>query len=569
VLYGTTAQDDARELSVKFIYGKKERHMWIRKLLLAAPVLFLASSQAQMQNSIDCNQQNCTFTLNFAAKSTNENPVYVTTGAPYSGQRSFQVSRTLPDGTHTHVETSQPLIYRDSKGRVRTEQPVYRNAGDNGRPVPPDNFTVIEIDDPVAKYQYIFDTVNRVAHRMPYKPGPIEAWQLTPPTPASPPTTQTMPNGATVTDEHLGTQTISGVIAVGWRTTSTGGTNGRGARAIDRSDESWNDPRNGAPLLYKTHDVTSDTTITMLHYSAAEPDPTLFQIPDGFKVVDETGQFQVVHPHVGGPGAYPMSANAGSPAGWSSNWDGKSCTVTYTPATGRNAGMIEWAITGASYSGRESFEVGPRTRPDGTVMPGSTRVGRLVARDSDGRVRTDPAPMMAGFGGRGGGPVARQCSQPELALVEILDPVAGYRMLLDTVAHVAYRVPWQANPRHYQPGEGGQSIGTFTAPNGTISTNEYLGRKLISGITAVGHRSTQTSPPGSYMRNDKTVVQISETWGDPQTGIQLVSKDTGPNGDTTRSIPDYTTNPDPALFKIPEGYKIVDETGPFTFAVLR
>jgi len=102
-----------------------------------------------------------------------------------------------------------------------------------------------------------------------------------------------------------------------------------------------------------------------------------------------------------------------------------------------------------------------------------------------------------------------------------------------------------------------------------VTQNEYLGRKLISGVTAVGHKSTQTNPPGTYMGNDKTVLQISERWVDPGTGVMLISKNTGPNGDTTRSIPDYKTDPDPALFKIPESYKIVDETGKFTFAVVR
>ena len=538
--------------------------MQLRSLLLAS-VLFVASSYAQGQNPVDCNNQTCTFTLKFADASTADNPVYVTTGAPYSGQRSFQVARTLPNGTHTQTESSQPLTYRDSKGRVRTEQPVYRDIGANGRPVPPDNFTVVEIDDPVANYQYILDPVNRVTHRMPYKPGQVLASQPEPLTAAGPPTTRTMPDGSTETTEPLGTQTISGVTAVGTRTTRTGGTSGRGARGMDRSGESWVDPRNGAPLLSKQHDAIGETTITMLNYSAAEPDPALFKIPEGYKVVDETGPFQVVHPHVGGPDSYAVSSNPGRGAGFSQDWDGKFCNVTFTPATGRAVGQMEWAITGAPYSGRETIENGPRTRPDGSVTPATTSVLRLVARDSEGRVRTDPAPMM-------GGPDQRACRQemtPQgLALVEIMDPVAGYREILDTVAHVAYRVPYQAQPEHYQPG-GGQSIGTFTAPNGRVNLNEYLGRKLISGVTAVGHRSTQTSPPGTYMGNDKTVVQISETWVDPDTGVMLVSKNSGPNADTTMSIPDYKTNPDPALFKIPEGYKIVDETGKFTFAVVR
>ncbi len=70
------------------------------------------------------------------------------------------------------------------------------------------------------------------------------------------------------------------------------------------------------------------------------------------------------------------------------------------------------------------------------------------------------------------------------------------------------------------------------------------------------------------MGNDKTVVQIQETWTDPQTGIQLISKNSGPEGDVVRSVADYqATDPDPSLFKIPDGYKIFDETGKFTFVI--
>ncbi len=240
--------------------------------------------------------------------------------------------------------------------------------------------------------------------------------------------------------------------------------------------------------------------------------------------------------------------------------------MTYTPATGNFVSMRERAITGAPYSGRETFERGPRTLPDGTVSPGATNPGRLAARDSEGRVRSDPAPMT---GGRGGTACRQEMAPQGLGLVEILDPVAGYRYILDTVAHVAYRMPYQTSAQPYQPRMQAPNPGTRTLPNGVTVLDEDLGRQIISGVSAVGNRTTRTSPPGTYMGNDKTVVQISETWIDPQTGVQLVSKNSGPNGDTVNSIPDYKTNPDPTLFKIPEGYKIVDETGKFTFALIR
>jgi hypothetical protein len=531
--------------------------MRLCKLSFVATLLFLAATAVRGQNEINCDGQNCAFTFSFDDGINGPPPVV--TGAPYSGQMTRNNSRTLPDGTHTSVNQSDPLTYRDSKGRLRTEQPVYRNDPPD-RPARPDNFTVVEIQDPVAGYQYILDPVTRVAHRMPYKPAAIVAWQPRPLTAAGPPTTNTMPGGATWTNEPLGTMTISGITAVGYRITGTG-TGGRGNRPFTDSDEHWDDPHTGVSLLSKhVDDYSSDEMIaTIFNYSVAEPAPSLFMIPEGYKIVDETGPFRVLHPRAGGSGPGGPSVDPGTPAKLYSDWDGESCSLIFTPATGRAAGMTAWAFTGAPYSGREVSERAASILPDGTPSPGNTSALRLVARDSEGRVRTDPAPMSGGPGHRG--------CPGRLATVEILDPVAGYRYILDSVARVAYRAPYQASPQRYQPGGMGSNVGTWTAPNGRVTLDESLGSKLISGVTAVGHRSTQTSPPGAYMGNDKAVVQISETWIDPQTGVQLVSRNSGPNGDTTRSIPDYTTNPDPALFKIPDGYKVIDETGSFSFVV--
>jgi hypothetical protein len=39
-----------------------------------------------------------------------------------------------------------------------------------------------------------------------------------------------------------------------------------------------------------------DTTMTMKDFSTEEPDPSLFQIPAGYQIVDETGQFTITIP---------------------------------------------------------------------------------------------------------------------------------------------------------------------------------------------------------------------------------------------------------------------------------
>ncbi len=511
---------------------------------IAIVALPAAIAQPGPNQAIDCRGETCTFTLAFVDGLNNPQPAI--TGAPYTGQVSREVARTLPNGTHTSVTQADPLTYRDSQGRVRTELPVYPNR--------PDSFTAVKLLDPVAGFQYMLDPVTRVAHRMPFKPDYTATWQPSSAEEWSKPFKGTGRGGTTSTREPLGTKTISGVATVGYRTTESG-TNPRGLTMI-RSGEQWMDPRTGEALLSKNINENDEMTATMLHYNAAEPDPALFKIPDGYKVVDETGPFQVVHPRVdpSAPGMVNLQR-----AGLSANGDRNSCTVTFTPATGAATQMVERAITGAPYSGQETFERAAVTLPNGTVRPGNTSVMRATARDKYGRLRTDPAPMTGGPG--------RGCPG-RLALVEILDPVAGSRYVLDTAAHVAYRIPYQAEPGRYEPGMMGPNVGPRTLPNGVTVLDEYLARKVVLGVTAVGHRTTRTSPPGTYMGNDKPVVDITETWTDPQTGILLISKQSGPNGDVVRSVPDYKgTDPDPALFKIPEGYKVIDETDKFSFIV--
>ena len=83
--------------------------------------------------------------------------------APFSGQQSSESLQTFVNGAHESSSGVRPMVYRDSKGRLRIEQPAYHVLP--GRPAPSDDFTIVEIKDPVAGYQYVLDPVSHVAHR--------------------------------------------------------------------------------------------------------------------------------------------------------------------------------------------------------------------------------------------------------------------------------------------------------------------------------------------------------------------------------------------------------------------
>jgi hypothetical protein len=530
--------------------------------ILGAATFILAAPGACPQTQ--CDTQTCTFTLSFdsAREGTIDSFRYVT-GAPYSDQEMNESKRTLQDGTHTSSKTTGPLIYRDSKGRMRTEQSVYGRRSDS-LPKPPDDFTVVEIHDPVAGFEYILDPVTHVAYRMAFKPR--EPQEFTSAMLRSPgePSSFTTRNGLTITEETLGPQAMFGAAAVGVRRTNTDPPATPGEHSVVGStSETWLDPKTGIILLRKDGSPRGDgATMTMLSYSNAEPDAALFQVPNGYKVVDETGPFKVVHTRTNPTGAVWSSAGPQSPRS-SVNCDKDACTLTFDLISQQPMA----AITGAPYSGRQVFDRAASTNPNGRQIPAVTRMEGATDRDSAGRIRTDRIPVSRGGGGQGpnGGQIPN-----EFPLVEIDDPVAGYQYILDTVDQVAYRAPWQARIIPFQPRPSFQPAGTRTFPDGTVDVEEDLSEKTLYGVTAVGHRSTQTSPPGTRQGNDKPIVSIVERWVDSNTGITLLQTQGGSEGGVKTSMSDYKAgDPDPSLFQIPSNYKIVDETGKFTFTITR
>ncbi len=521
--------------------------MRVPSITLLPLALIATSAVAQMPLPVSCSGDSCTFTLSF--DDNNGNAPWFVAGAPYSGQLSVESANTMGNGAHTSVTTLQPMTYQDSKGRLRTERPAYGSRA-TGRPAPLDDFTVVEIKDPVARYQYILDPVNHIAHRMPMASTNIHQWSARSQPMAS---STTNPDGSTTTVEPLGTMEISGVTAYGIRTTRAYPPGSPNGAAFAGPVETWQDPKNGAILLNKNTRPQNTVTMTMLHYSAGEPDPALFRVPDGYQVVDETGNFNVVHTrNVAAGGRGGVSSSGGGMQGeyLEADCSDQTCTITYNPATPPQPMR---AVSGAAYAGRLTNTSSGRVAPDGSTAPPFTSLGRATWRDIKGRVRTETLSFRSGpraFHSEGFG-------------AEIEDPVAGYRYILDSVNKTAYRLPMQATTMDFRPMLGGMMGG-----GGPNSTNEDLGSKTLFGVTAVGRRTTQVQPVGGPNNNDRPLTNISERWTDPQTGIMILSKNSGPNGENSQSMPDYKAGePDPAVFQVPADYKIVDEAGKFTFTI--
>lgn len=206
-----------------------------------------------------------------------------------------------------------------------------------------------------------------------------------------------------------------------------------------------------------------------------------------------------------------------------------------------------------------------------------------VARDSDGRTArvqqlSTIGPWRSGSGSsEGNGPT----------LTTIFDPVANTHIDYTSdnkVAHVAKMPPLPSNPGKGEQESGfavfsggpagdvaGGGIGPMTfavqgqarrsqavpdqaAPD---AKTESLGSKTIDGIPVTGTKTTTTIPAGA-IGNDKDLVITRETWYSADLKLVIESTQSDPRfGETSYTLTNMQrSEPDPALFQVPSGYRI-------------
>jgi len=211
--------------------------------------------------------------------------------APFYAEQRAERHQTLTDGTHIDQDALPTKIWRDSSGRTRIERPIFRYE----TPATRGFADLVVIFDPVAGFQYAIDPQEHVAHRYAAKFAVIP-----PPPPTSegqPAETEARLEGVhkTVKIEKLGTQVIEGLLVEGKRTTITTDANSSGnERPNEIVVESWYSDDLRVELLYKCPDHSSaDNVRTLTNVNRSEPDAALFEVPQGYTVVDETGTFRL------------------------------------------------------------------------------------------------------------------------------------------------------------------------------------------------------------------------------------------------------------------------------------
>jgi len=191
----------------------------------------------------------------------------------------------------------------------------------------------------------------------------------------------------------------------------------------------------------------------------------------------------------------------------------------------------------------------------------------LTYRDSQGRTRTERS-------------TTRQINSDSgrnNRIVQIVDPIARCHYVLDPEHKVAHRVKIQELPVATRVSESAVSIAPFpvepagpsASPRADVIT-EPLGSLSIDGIPANGKLHRVTIPMGAW-GNSQPIVSTYETWIAQDLKIVILTRRTDPrDGVEIMKLTNISrAEPDPALFRPSADYKIVDEDGEFTIAMMR
>ena len=213
-------------------------------------------------------------------------------------------------------------------------------------------------------------------------------------------------------------------------------------------------------------------------------------------------------------------------------------------------------FTGAPFSGVEEAER-HRILTDGTHIDWTAHPEKYW-RDSAGDTRLE-MPMFSYET-----PVTR--GVPEIVVIFSVADSCEY--VLDPEKHVAHRFPVKEvvapKPAATQVNEANR-INSYHLDNvhQTVKTEE-LGTNVVEGLLAQGHRTTITKDPG-FDNGDELAEFSAEKWESVDLHVEILYKtDAIHSTDNIRKLTNVNrTEPDAALFHVPSGYTIVDETGPF------
>jgi hypothetical protein len=103
-------------------------------------------------------------------------------------------------------------------------------------------------------------------------------------------------------------------------------------------------------------------------------------------------------------------------------------------------------------------------------------------------------------------------------------------------------------------------------PDQGPARTEDLGSQTMEGVSVTGVRTTRTIPAGQ-IGNDRPIDIVTEVWTSPDLKTVVYSRRNDPRiGEQIFRLTDIVVGePDPSLFIIPAGFKIMDGPQPIVF----
>jgi len=196
--------------------------------------------------------------------------------APFSAEVLIRNEQSMPDGTVVTKRTIN-FIGRDSRGRIHNERRILVPETYNGTP----RLLEVHIFDPETRLSTYYDPMTHIARQ-----------QVLP----KPPTAASFSNPL-VKVEDLGTDVIKGLVAKGVKRTFTvpAKLSGTGA-PVEIVDEYWySDDLQINLLVRRTDPRTGVQTVEISTIQREEPEQSFFEVPQGYKVVDETPPVRATH----------------------------------------------------------------------------------------------------------------------------------------------------------------------------------------------------------------------------------------------------------------------------------
>jgi len=188
-------------------------------------------------------------------------------GLPFFATAVIESEREWPDGS-PQIRRTINIIARDAQGRTRNEVRRLEPEGFHGSP----ELMSVRIFDPQTRIRTTYEPALKTGRRefVPKKPS------------------ESGVSNSAIRTEDLGTTTLNGLETKGTRRTYTiSGVTTADGEPVEVEDEAWYSPELHLNLLIRHSDRrVGAQTIGVSGLKREEPPASLFEVPQGYQIVD-------------------------------------------------------------------------------------------------------------------------------------------------------------------------------------------------------------------------------------------------------------------------------------------